>query len=353
MQVRPWMGAVTALSVGMMIGGACGNSDSSNTGGTLGTGGNGNPSSSSSSGFGGVNPAATSSTGTKASSSSSGGSGGTGGTEETGGTTSTSTSTSTSDGGSGGGSMCGEIAPNPQCQSCSDTNCCAEGLACDVGTDCFDLLSCETQGGDASSCGAMYPNGVAPWNSYQGCLGTNCSDVCSALTCAGDELTFGDPNDANAQACTTCVQEQCCDAATAASVAYTNQGCDIDPTCAFDTDSAACDDSLTSAACTGDAVVSAVASCVHDKCADGQGNHLCPMQVCNSGVFFIGDATCADCLSSHCCTQFIAIGCQNGNDCSTALGAFETCVSDSGSCPDGVGKTAYTCQEANCAAECN
>jgi hypothetical protein len=123
-------------------------------------------------------------------------------------------------GGSGtaqdGGSTCGDVqASGAACQACMDRACCQQNGDC-TGS-CLDLVDCLTActPGDANcvaSCSNEFAEGAPAYNALAQCLQGSCATSCqssgsvdAAVSCG--TLSFAPP------ACTTCMNEVCCDAA--------------------------------------------------------------------------------------------------------------------------------------------
>jgi len=295
--------------------------------------------------------------------------GGTGGTTGSGGGNGGSASTATvnpqtsSSTGQGGMASCGSLPATYEgvmmgCGTCLDNQCCSESKACDTGTDCYNLLACESQGTmTQAQCEATYPNGKTPLKAFEDCFSNKCGTATACgVMCTGNTIGYSDPSLAD---CNSCINGMCCDEFTALTSDISNS---TDPNCmqggnmamcAPLADLSTCEQTPDAAVCSTDTDAAAAANCENTKCGD-----TCPQFICNSGIeqTGMGAGTCAACLTTNCCTEFSDSMCSDMSQqaaCMTWLTDFNGCAGDMGACNgDASAAAAYTCQTTNCNTEC-
>jgi hypothetical protein len=183
------------------------------------------------------------------------------------------TSCSSACGGGGGGtggspSACGFASGNTTCDSCLDTNCCADANACLADKNCTDYLDCAYACSDAaceSACKAAHPSGAAKLDVLSTCATTSCGTACGGSGGGGTGgggsscgLTSGDPT------CDACLDTSCCAQTT---TCLGSKDCLAVVGC-YDT----CADAACAAACdaahpTGASELGAVFTCAQSNCA--------------------------------------------------------------------------------------
>ncbi len=298
------------------------------------------------------------------------GTGGSTGSGGSGGSTATNpqTSTASTASGQGGTANCGSLPsqftmPTPACGMCVSDKCCSEALACDTGTDCFNLLQCEvTMPTMQTQCEAQFTAGKAPLDALNTCISKDCgtANACGVM-CMGNTIQFNDAATGMPDPmCNSCMNQFCCaemgaissDVSTSMDpncapgsanfgmcppVAdfFTCQGLPSDPVCATDTDAAK------------------ASKCDHDNCGD-----ICDQPICDSGLVNKGTGfgKCADCLDQNCCSAFEASMCNDpaqATACNTWLTDLTACSNDMGMCNgDASAQAAFTCQTTTCMADC-
>jgi hypothetical protein len=111
-------------------------------------------------------------------------------------------------GSSGTGGFCGGFSvQDPSCDQCLQDECCAEVAACDIGTPCYDLLTCEASCADAAciaACDAAFASGAAAASSLSQCFFTTCGFNCTLTGICSTGTTTQNP------LCDTCLAAACC-----------------------------------------------------------------------------------------------------------------------------------------------
>jgi len=262
----------------------------------------------------------------------------------TGGTTSSSSSssgTTSSSSSSSGSQDCGsfQISDEPACQSCLETQCCAQLLACDTGTDCANLIDCANNcDPDDQTCidgcltqyQAGQPAYAALFNCLEPAIQGPCADSCASTTICNSELTM------ESEAAIECINTNCCDS--------------FDP-CAEDIDCNAClqDPELTG--CDTNTLYAAYNTCMDTNC---------PWDYCDSGIgLYAGGVDpiyeCHLCINaSTCCPDIIACV---GDQSQTATQMCIDCLNQDSGCTDttiqGHADAFQACKNNECANECS